>query len=157
MQSLCNLGLTCVLNYAKNTQRTALPHIQTLKVEKNSNYVVVDAITQRNLEILHNFIGGQKNTLADIYDHTVTAMGSRLFKRWLVRPLRDRIALQLHRILSAGFGGQVAFSIINASKRGSRSDELSKRYRDHLYLFKPDLVVVSLSNNDSPVGFDERK
>jgi len=68
----------------------------------------------------------------------------------------DRIAVQLHRILSAHFGGEIAFSIVNASKRGSRSSELSDRYRDHLQLFRPDLVVVSLSNNDPPVGFDER-
>ncbi len=77
----------CLLQYAKDTQRTALPHIYGLRVERRENYVVLDAISQRNLEILTNLQGNTENTLVSIYDHTATSMGSRLFKRCLVRPL----------------------------------------------------------------------
>lgn len=83
----------CLLHYVKDTQRTALPHISRLNVERREDSVILDAITQRNLEITTNLQGEQKNTLADIFDQTATPMGSRLWRRWLKRPLRN------HKIL----------------------------------------------------------
>ncbi len=79
----------CLLQYVKDTQRTALPHINGIQIEQRKDYVILDAVSLRNLEILANLQGTQDNTLTAIYDHTATAMGSRLFKRWLVRPLRN--------------------------------------------------------------------
>lgn len=78
-----------LLQYAQHTQRTTLPHINALQVEDHRDYVILDAISQRNLEILTNLSGTQENTLISIYDRTATSMGSRLLKRWLLRPLRD--------------------------------------------------------------------
>jgi DNA mismatch repair protein MutS len=84
----------CLLQYVKNTQRTALPHIFGLQVENREDCVILDAISQRNLEIVNNLNGGTENTLVSIYDRTATPMGSRLFKRWLLRPLRDHQQLK---------------------------------------------------------------
>ncbi|MCK9469955.1 MAG: DNA mismatch repair protein MutS [Porticoccaceae bacterium] len=78
----------CLLQYAQETQRTALPHIQGISVEQPEDSVVLDAATRRNLEIDQNLEGGDEHCLAAIVDRTQTAMGSRLLRRWLNRPLR---------------------------------------------------------------------
>jgi DNA mismatch repair protein MutS len=90
--AVCAAG--CLLQYVKETQRTALPHIHGLQVEYREDNVVLDAISQRNLEIVTNLQGSHENTLVSIYDHTATTMGSRLFKRWLIRPLRNHDLLR---------------------------------------------------------------
>ncbi len=79
----------CLIQYVKDTQRTALPHILGLQVERHEDGVILDAVTQRNLELVNNLQNGTSNTLAEIFDNTATAMGSRLIRRWLKRPLRN--------------------------------------------------------------------
>lgn len=86
--ALCAAG--CLLQYAKDTQRIALPHIRSIIKNVQDNYVILDAATRKNLEITQNLNGGTENTLAVILDHTVTAMGSRMFKRWLHNPIRQQ-------------------------------------------------------------------
>ncbi|WP_321351125.1 DNA mismatch repair protein MutS [Halopseudomonas oceani] len=78
-----------LLSYAKETQRTALPHIRSMAQERFEDSVIIDSASRRNLEIDQNLSGGRDNTLLDVLDHTATAMGSRLMARWLNRPLRD--------------------------------------------------------------------
>ncbi|MBU1558905.1 MAG: DNA mismatch repair protein MutS [Pseudomonadota bacterium] len=91
--ALCAAG--CLLQYAKETQRSQLPHIQSLNVHRREDSIVLDATSRRNLELTHNLNGGTENTLADVFDHTATPMGSRLFRRWMNQPLRDqKIILQ---------------------------------------------------------------
>lgn len=82
-----------LLQYAKETQRTAMPHIRAIHVERREESLIVDAASRRNLELTENFQGGDDNTLASVLDGTKTAMGSRMLKRWLNRPLRDRHVL----------------------------------------------------------------
>ncbi|TDQ36845.1 DNA mismatch repair protein MutS [Thiopseudomonas denitrificans] len=84
----------CLLQYAKDTQRTALPHIRRLNHEQASDSVVLDAATRRNLELDQNLSGGRDNTLLSVLDRCQTAMGTRLLTRWLHRPLRQRDALE---------------------------------------------------------------
>ncbi len=84
----------CLLNYAKETQRTALPHIRSLFHERISETVVLDAATRRNLELDKNLSGGRENTLQSVIDRCQTSMGSRLLSRWLNRPLRQRKVLE---------------------------------------------------------------
>ncbi|MHB0776692.1 DNA mismatch repair protein MutS [Halomonas sp. WWR20] len=79
-----------LLDYVRDTQRSQLPHVTVLTVEARDESVVIDAASRRNLEIDINLGGGSENTLASVLDTTATAMGSRLLKRWLNRPLRDR-------------------------------------------------------------------
>ena len=83
----------CLLQYAKETQRSALPHIQAIQVEKRENSVILDAATRRNLELTQNIHGGTEHTLADVLDHTASSMGSRLLRRWIHQPLRQHNAL----------------------------------------------------------------
>jgi len=79
----------CLFQYAKECQRSALPHIRAIIAESSQSGVILDAATRRNLELTQNLQGGQENTLAAILDKTATPMGSRLLKRWLHFPLRD--------------------------------------------------------------------
>lgn len=86
----------CLLQYAKDTQRTSLPHIRSITLERQQDGIVMDAATRRNLELTQNLSGGGENTLAEVLDRTVTPMGSRMLKRWLHMPTRDFTTLS-HR------------------------------------------------------------
>ncbi len=79
----------CLLQYVKDTQRGNLPHMRTLQQENRAESVILDAATRRNLEIDLNMSGGHTNTLLSVLDRSVTAMGSRMLRRWLHRPLTD--------------------------------------------------------------------
>jgi len=83
----------CLLQYVADTQRTALPHVAGLVVERREDALIVDAATRRNLEIERSLSGQPQHTLAGLLDRTATAMGSRLLRRWLNRPLRDRVQI----------------------------------------------------------------
>ncbi len=84
----------CLMQYVRDTQRAALPHITALRVENSSDTVLLDAASRRNLEIEFNLSGGTDNTVTSVVDDTVTAMGSRCLRRWLHSPLRDTDILQ---------------------------------------------------------------
>ena len=84
----------CLMQYAKETQRTALPHIRALSQENRDESVVLDAASRKNLELTINMNGGREHTLASVVDRTATAMGSRLIGRWINRPLRNLAKLQ---------------------------------------------------------------
>jgi len=84
----------CLLAYAKETQRTALPHLRSLRHERMDDTVILDGASRRNLELDTNLAGGRDNTLQSVVDRCQTAMGSRLLTRWLNRPLRDLKILQ---------------------------------------------------------------
>jgi DNA mismatch repair protein MutS len=84
----------CLLRYTHETQRTALPHIHRIQVEKATDYVQIDGHTLTNLELLTNLQGGREHSLLSILDNTATPMGSRLLARWIARPLKDRKPLK---------------------------------------------------------------
>jgi DNA mismatch repair protein MutS len=84
----------CLLQYAKDTQRAALPHLKTLQRERREHAVILDAQTRRNLEIETTLGRSEEYTLAGLMDRCATAMGSRLLRRWLNRPIRDRAELK---------------------------------------------------------------
>ena len=79
-----------LLEYVKHTQRTALPHITSLSVERHSQYIQLDAATRRNLEIDTTLRGEPVPTLYSLLNTTQTPMGARLLRHWLHHPLRDR-------------------------------------------------------------------
>ncbi len=82
-----------LLQYVQDTQRTALPHLRGLSVEQRDDAVLLDAASRRNLELEHHLGGDHRRTLAGVMDNTATPMGSRLLRRWINRPLRDRQTL----------------------------------------------------------------
>lgn len=92
--SLAIVAAGCLLDYVKDTQRNELPHLISIRHERQSDSVILDAATRRNLEIDLNLHGGEDNTLFSVYNSTVTAMGTRHLKRWLHRPVRVRSVLE---------------------------------------------------------------
>jgi DNA mismatch repair protein MutS len=84
-----------LLQYVKDTQRKALPHITGLRVQRHDEYIVVDAISRKNLEIDHSIDGGNKHCLTGVIDHTKTAMGARCLRRWVGQPYLNMAILKL--------------------------------------------------------------
>ena len=83
-----------LLQYARDTQKGALPHLTSLARESRDEALVMDAATRRNLELDANLAGREEATLAGVIDRTATSMGARELRRWIQRPLRDRDALR---------------------------------------------------------------
>ncbi len=86
-----------LLDYIQTTQRTALPHIQAIHAERDSDFVQLDAATRRNLELTETLRGEAAPTLLSVFDTTATGMGTRLLRHWLHHPLRDREILTRRR------------------------------------------------------------
>jgi DNA mismatch repair protein MutS len=76
-----------LLQYVRDTQRSALPHVRALTVEERGDALTLDAATRRNLELDASLAGNEDATLLAVIDSCVTAMGSRELRRWLNRPL----------------------------------------------------------------------
>ncbi len=74
--------------YAQHTQKNALPHIQKLTKESLDDYLMIDSVSRKHLEINSTVTGDTKQCLLSLIDLTQTAMGSRCLQRWLNRPLR---------------------------------------------------------------------
>jgi len=82
-----------LLQYVKDTQQSALPHIQGIRIEQTDDCIMLDAASRRNLELDTHPTGHTQYTLFGVLDKTATAMGSRCLRRWLNRPLRDHDVL----------------------------------------------------------------
>ena len=104
----------CLLQYAKDTQRNALAHIQTLAVENRKDSVALDAPSRRNLEVDCNLSGGRDNTLLEVLDHCATSMASRLLRRWLNRPLRNLPVLEARQTSIANLKYQYRYESLRA-------------------------------------------
>ncbi len=83
-----------LLQYVSDTQKAALPHLTSITVENASDALLMDGPTRRNLELEQSFSGQREHTLAGVMDRCQSAMGSRLLRRWVQRPLRDATVLR---------------------------------------------------------------
>jgi DNA mismatch repair protein MutS len=83
-----------LLAYVRETQKSALPHLLSLSTEERDAALIMDPATRRNLELDESLAGRPELTLAGVFDRTSTAMGGRMLRRWLHRPLRDRTVLR---------------------------------------------------------------
>lgn len=84
-----------LLCYLKENQLSDLEHIRVIRVYSLSTYMNLDPVTCRNLELLRTLREGEtKGSLFWVLDHTCTAMGARLLKRWITKPLLDPEAIR---------------------------------------------------------------
>jgi len=83
-----------LLQYVNETQQSALPHVTGITLERHDEAIIIDAATRRNLELDQAISGRKEHALAGLLDQCATAMGSRLLRRWINRPLRDRRAVE---------------------------------------------------------------
>jgi DNA mismatch repair protein MutS len=74
------------LRYARETQRAAAEHVTDLIYFEPQDHLVLDSVTVRNLELVESLAGGSGRSLLQVIDETVTGMGARLLRAWLLRP-----------------------------------------------------------------------
>ena len=80
-----------LLHYLRETQKEDLAHITGLSFYQRSDYMILDAISQRNLELTRSLLEGKREgSLLSIIDLTVSGMGARLLKNWLLKPLLNK-------------------------------------------------------------------
>src|SRR5215213_8604893 len=78
------------LRYARETQRAAAAHVTDLVYFEPQDHLVLDSVTVRNLELVESLAGGSGRSLLQVIDETVTGMGARLLRAWLLRPCVKR-------------------------------------------------------------------
>lgn len=83
-----------VLHYAQETQKASAEHISDINYFESNDFMVLDAVTLRNLEIVESRNEKNKHTLFSVIDQTVTGMGARLLRSWLLRPSIKRSEIQ---------------------------------------------------------------
>jgi len=87
---IAHVAAGSLLHYMQETQKSSLGHLKKLYAYENSDYMALDGSTKRNLELTSSLqMGGTEGTLVSILDSTNTAMGSRLLRKWIMRPLKQ--------------------------------------------------------------------
>ena len=79
-----------LLRYAETTQGKSLRHINSLTLESEQEFIGLDAVTRRNLELTETIRGQESPTLFSLLDHCRTSMGSRLLRHWLHHASRNQ-------------------------------------------------------------------
>jgi DNA mismatch repair protein MutS len=93
--AVCAAG--ALLRYLRETQRGDLEHVRSIRLKDATDCLLIDPTTLEHLEIVEAVKGGRHGSLLHELDRTMTAMGSRLLRAWLLRPLaaieaiRDRL------------------------------------------------------------------
>jgi DNA mismatch repair protein MutS len=88
--AFAKMAASCALEYALETQMRELNHVQSLHTYSSSEFMILDSITLRNLEVVRNVRGeGKDTTILQVLDETKTPMGSRLLQKWILKPLLD--------------------------------------------------------------------
>lgn len=90
---LATIAAGACLHYLSETKHDRIAHISKLSRIEEDHYVWMDRFTIRNLELLYSS-NENARTLIDVLDRTVSPMGSRLLKRWLALPLKDKSLIE---------------------------------------------------------------
>ena len=86
------------LRYAQETQRAAAAHVTDLVYFEPQDHLVLDSVTVRNLELVESLAGNGGRSLLQVIDETVTGMGARLLRSWLLRPCVKRAEVEARLI-----------------------------------------------------------
>jgi DNA mismatch repair protein MutS len=107
-----------LLRYLRDTQKTDLAHVRTVRLRETADRLLIDPTTLAHLEVVESAHGGRGGSLLDEVDRTVTPMGGRLVRAWLIAPLiaLDRIRERLDAVEELAF---------RAADRGKVRDTLS--------------------------------
>lgn len=89
---LAQAAAAALIHYAKETQKTALPHIRSIQLEQSSDFIALDPVTRRNLEIIEPLFE-HGTSLFQLMNDCQTAMGGRFLSRTLMQPIRDTALL----------------------------------------------------------------
>ena len=138
--------------YVRETQKQEIEHIKSVETYSLTNYLIVDDLTSRNLELTTNILSGSKQgTLLGIIDRTVTSMGGRLLKRWIRYPLINEreIRLRLDAVEDAKNNIQVRRDIRESLKSVYDLERLGSKISMG-YSNARDLFAIKRSINSLP-------
>ena len=76
-----------IVSYLRDTQRSSLTHVRDISLRVAADALIIDPVTLRHLNVVEGVHGGRTGTLLEVVDRTITAMGGRLLRQWLMRPL----------------------------------------------------------------------
>lgn len=97
--------------YVSKNQNSVLEHFRSLHFYRPEDFLILDPSTQKNLELVkNNQDGSRKNTLFSLMDKAATSMGSRMVKKWLVRPLIKKEALEQRLDVVEKFADDISFN-----------------------------------------------
>ena len=83
-----------LLRYVRELQPGGMPHLHRPVVERAEGIMPLDEMTRRNLELVESLRGGNaEGTLLSVLDRTLTPMGARLLRQWVLAPLTDKAAI----------------------------------------------------------------
>jgi DNA mismatch repair protein MutS len=156
-----------VLHYLVHQLRRNCDHLRCLRVRESANHVLIDAASQRNLDLIESR-SGKPHTLLGALDNTATPMGARLLRDWILHPLRDLDTLTARQDLIASFLAEpFILSKCRESMKGIRDIERttarlaqgSGNARDlqalavslsHIPALKADLLALPVSSISAP-------
>ncbi len=112
-QESLRLALYYFYAYVKKNQEVALNQFKNLHLYSPDDFLLLDPATQRNLELVKNAHSGtHANTLFSVLDRAVTPMGSRMIKKWLLRPLVKKEGIvQRHDAVQAFISDHMAAQV----------------------------------------------
>ncbi|MDQ5883952.1 MAG: mismatch repair protein MutS, partial [Pseudomonadota bacterium] len=111
IDSACQKALGALCYYLQETYKTQVPQLTQFQLENPHQFLQMDTHTQTHLELIKNQQGETDFTLFSLLDETKTVLGSRLLKRWLIKPLRDHLRIEA-RFDAIEFFTQQGFSQI---------------------------------------------
>jgi DNA mismatch repair protein MutS len=98
-----------ILHYLEDTEHKDTSHISSISRIDEDKYVWLDKFTIRNLELINAQQEGGV-PLIDILDHTVTPMGSRQMRKWMILPLKDKVAIDERLHMVDRFFNEISFA-----------------------------------------------
>lgn len=91
---ICLRSAGALLSYLEHTQCKELDHVKIINVERNDDYLNLDAVTIKNLELVKSINNEKTNSLLSLLDTCKTNMGSRLLHRWIINPILNKNTLR---------------------------------------------------------------
>jgi DNA mismatch repair protein MutS len=114
----CLIAAGALLLYLQETLKAGLAHLGRLRPYSRANFLFLDEVTRRSLELTRTLRdGAREGSVLSILDRTVTSMGARLLREWLLAPLADRAAIETR---------------LNAVAELREDHQLRRQLRDHL-------------------------
>jgi DNA mismatch repair protein MutS len=113
-----------LLRYLRELQPSGMSHLTRPRFERPDDMLPLDEMTRRNLELTESLRGGETpGTLLGVLDRTLTPMGARLLRQWILAPLLDRTAIEARLDAVTALGDNLARSAIREALDGVRDVE----------------------------------
>jgi DNA mismatch repair protein MutS len=113
-----------LLRYLSELQPSGMPHLSRPKIERPGGSMPLDEMTRRNLELVESLRGGETSgTLLAVLDRTLTPMGARLLRQWLLAPLLDRAQIECRLAAVDALGDTLVRTALREALDGVRDVE----------------------------------